>query len=86
MKVSAIIPSLYKVDGEYLRLCVESLRASGFDGEVIVVTNGTPVAEILNIKGVTRRLHTRDQGQCNAVNIGAQGATGEYLFIINSLL
>lgn len=84
MKVSAIIPSLYAVDKDYLKLCVESLRASGFDGEIIVVTNGTPTAEPLPFLGVTRRLHTRDQGQCNAVNIGAQGATGEYLFIINS--
>lgn len=84
MTVSAIIPSLYKVDGEYLKLCVESLRASGFDGEIIVVTNGTPTPEPLDVRGITRRLHTRDQGQCLAVNIGAQGATGEYLFIINS--
>lgn len=83
-KVTAIIPSLYKVDGDYLKLCVESLRDSGFDGDIIVVTNGTPTPEPLNIQGITRRLHTKDQGQCNAVNIGAQNATGEYLFIINS--
>ncbi len=82
--VTAIIPSLYKVDGNYLKLCVESLRSSGFKGEIIVVTNGTNTAEPLNIKGITTRLHTRDQGQCNVVNIGAQVATGDYIFVINA--
>lgn len=83
MKVTAIIPSLYEVDGAYLRLCVESLRSTT-DWDIVVVTNGTNTPEPLNIDGITQRLHTRDQGQCNAVNIGAQGATGEYLFIVNS--
>lgn len=82
--VTAIIPSLAnETTKPYLKLCVESLRASGFDGEIIVVTNGTKAPEPLDIKGITIRLHTRDQGQCNAVNIGAQVATGDYLFVIN---
>lgn len=83
MKVTAIIPSLYAVDKDYLKLCVKSLRATT-DWDIVVVTNGTPVAEPLPFKGVTSRLHTRDQGQCNAVNIGAQGANSDYIFIVNS--
>lgn len=83
-KYSVIIPSLASADTQpYLRLCVESLRASGFDGQIIVVTNGTKAPEPLNIDGITIRLHTSDQGQCNAVNIGAQMATGDYLLISN---
>lgn len=83
MKVTAIIPSLAGVDTDYLKLCVESLRAT-VDWDIVVVTNGTKTAEPLNIKGITTRLHTRDQGQNNAVNIGAQVATGDYLFVSNA--
>src|SRR3990167_9484498 len=83
-KYSIVIPSFYKVDRDYLQLCVESLRASGFDGEIIVVTNGTPTPEPLNIKGITRRLHTREQGQCIASNIGVSTATADWVMISNS--
>lgn len=85
MKVTAIIPSLANAETRpYLRLCVESLRATT-DWDIIVVTNGTKTAEPLNIDGITTRLHTRDQGQCNAVNIGAQlvSPDTDYLFIVN---
>lgn len=83
--VSVIIPSLYEVDGEYLKLCVESLRESGFGGQIIVVTNGVSAKPYLGeIKGISIHLHTRDQGQCNAVNIGAQIATGDYLLVSNA--
>ena len=41
MKVTAIIPSLAnETTRPYLRLCVESLRATT-DWDIIVVTNGT---------------------------------------------
>lgn len=80
---SIVIPTLAGVTEAYLKVCVESLRTSGFDGEIIVVTNGTSTPEPLNIKGITRRLHTRDQGQCNAVNIGIQNVTTEYVLISN---
>jgi hypothetical protein len=84
-KVTAIIPSLASEETRpYLRLCVESLRATT-DWDIIVVTNGAKSPEPLNIDGITMRLHTSDQGQCNAVNIGAQQAnpTTEYFFIAN---
>lgn len=83
-KYSVVIPSLYKIDKDYLKLCVESLRASGFDGEVIVVTNGTPLPEPLDIRGITKRLHTRDQGQCIATNIGVSAATSDWVLVSNS--
>lgn len=86
MKVAAIIPSLYEVDGKYLELCVTSLRDSGFQGDIIVVTNGIKVGMPLPFKGVTTRLHTRDQGQCIAVNQGASVVNPDvdYLFVINA--
>lgn len=86
MKIAAIIPSYVEKDADYLKLCVESLRESGFDGDIIVVTNGTKVGEPLDIQGITTRLHTREQGQCNAVNMGASvvNPSVEYLFVINS--
>lgn len=86
MKVTCVIPSLYEVDGEYLKLAVESLRATT-DWDIVVVTNGGKYKPDLSaIKGITVHLHTRDQGQCNASNIGAQVASPDtdYLFISNS--
>lgn len=82
--VSAVIPSLYEVDHEYLKLCVESLRESGFGGQIIVVTNGTSSKPVLDIKGVSVHLHTKQQGQCNAVNIGAQLVQSDYMMVSNS--
>lgn len=84
MNVSVIIPSLYEVDGEYLKLCVESLRATT-DWQIIVVTNGSKIKpDLTDIRGISTHLHTSDQGQCNAVNIGAQVAQGDYLMVSNS--
>lgn len=83
-KISVIIPSLYEVDGEYLKLCVESLRATT-DWQIIVVTNGNSAKPNLDhIKGISIHLHTRDQGQCVATNIGADVASGDYLMVSNS--
>lgn len=84
MKISVIIPSLYEIDKDYLKLCVESIRATT-DWQIIVVTNGTSSKPNLSdIKGISIHLHTRDQGQCNAVNIGAQLAHGDWLMVANS--
>jgi len=86
MKVSVVIPSLYEKDGEYLKLCVESLRATT-DWDIIVVTNGTETSPKLDhIHGITRHLHTRDQGQCIATNIGASAVSPDmdYIMVCNS--
>lgn len=82
MKYSIVIPSLYEVDKDYLELCVKSLRESGFDGQIIVVTNGSYNPS--SLKGVSVHLHTKQQGQCNAVNIGAQLVETEYMMVSNS--
>lgn len=88
-RVTAIIPSLVDVDKQYLKLCVESLRSSGFDGDITVVMNGSrdmnPLHDI-EIKGITKAIVTKQQGQCNAVNQGAKMVEGDckYLFVINS--
>ena len=87
MKYDVVIPSLYHVDGDYLKVCVESLRDSGFEGKIIVVTNGTPnKPDLKDIRGVTAHIHTTKQGQCAAVNIGAQFISddAEYMLISNS--
>ena len=80
-KVSVIIPSLYEVDHDYLKLCVESLQATT-NWDIIVVTNGTSDKPALPFKCI--HLHTKDQGQCNAVNIGANVAMGDYFLVSNS--
>lgn len=82
MKVAVIIPTMEK-NLEYLKLCVESLRAT-VDWDIIVVSNGGPHYPI-DIKGITTRLHTKTQGQCMAVNNGAQvvGPGTDYIFISN---
>lgn len=88
-KVTAIIPSLVDVDKGYLKLCVESLRESGFDGDITVVMNGTkdmnPLIDF-PIEGITKAIVTKQQGQCNAVNQGAKMVEGDckYLFVVNS--
>lgn len=85
-KVTAVIPSLYEVDHEYLKVCVESLRNTT-DWDIVVVTNGgRSKPDLSHIHGITVHIHTRDQGQGNAVNIGAQLAAPntDYLFISNS--
>lgn len=85
-KVAVIIPSLYEKDKEYLKLCVESLRAT-VDWQIIVVTNGSSAKpDLRHIKGISQHLHTRDQGQCIAVNIGAQvvNPSTEYIMVSNS--
>lgn len=85
-KVAVIIPSLAsETTKPYLKLCVESLRAT-VDWDIFVVTNGTKNKPYLgDIKGITNHLHTRDQGQCIATNIGAQLATPDtdFLFVTN---
>lgn len=81
-KVSVVIPSLFEHDGEYLKLCVESLRAS-VDWPIIVVTNGGKYQPI-NIKGVTKHLYNKAQGQCAAVNLGVQHVEPDTDFILVS--
>jgi len=84
MKYSVVIPSLAneKTVG-YLKLCVESLRESGFDGEIVVVTNGVPTPVPLNISGISKRMHTSGQGQCVATNIGVQVSSSDYILVSN---
>jgi glycosyltransferase involved in cell wall biosynthesis len=85
LKVAAIIPTLAHHTEDYLKVAVESLRATT-DWDIIVVTNGSKDKPSLgHIKGITNHIHTRDQGQCNAVNIGVQLAPPDtdYYFISN---
>ena len=85
-KVAVIIPTLAsEATMPYLKLCVESLRAT-VDWPIIVVTNGSSnKPDLKDIKGITTHLHTPKQGQCIASNYGAQIAPDgtDYLFIVN---
>lgn len=86
---AVVIPSLIDVDKPYLRVTVESLRASGFDGQIIVVANGSKNSKPLQegeIEGISTVLFTPKQGQCNAVNLGAQfvAPNTDYILVSNS--
>jgi glycosyltransferase involved in cell wall biosynthesis len=85
LKVAAIIPVLTGVAEDYTKLCIESLRATT-DWDIIVVSNGSgPKPDFTDVKGVTVHLHTRDQGQCHAVNIGVDWVNAaDYLFVVNN--
>lgn len=86
-KVTVVIPSLPQADRQYLKVCVESLRESGFDGDIIVVMNGTRDMDPLYdtpIQGITKKIVTKQQGQCNAVNAGAQLAEGDCKWLLVS--
>lgn len=84
MKVTVVIPTMMK-NKDYLKLCVESLRAT-VDWDIIVVSNGTKdMPNYSDIHGITTHLHTPQQGQCGAVNKGvvASSPTTDYVFISN---
>lgn len=71
--VSVVIPSLYETDKDYLKLCAESLKPTGW--EIIVITNGNEKSHYP---------HNEEQGQCKAVNRGAKIAKNDWLLISNS--
>jgi len=84
---SILIPSLVDVDKKYLKVCVESLRASGFDGDIIVMANGTRDLNPLHdtpIQGITKFNTTKQQGQCYAVNRCADLVEGKCKWIMVS--
>lgn len=83
MKVTVIIPTMEKTK-DYLKVCVESLRKT-VDWDIIVVSNGGNNYPLDDIAGITVRLHNKQQGQCGAVNVGAQivSKNTDYLFIVN---
>lgn len=82
-KVAVIIPTTERTL-PYLELCVRSLRAT-VSWDIIVVSNGTPTAYPIPKDLPARRAHTKDQGQCIAVNTGVQlvHPNTEYIFVSN---
>jgi len=84
-KISIVIP--VHNAGEYFRLCLESITASEMPpGEVIVVADGDSDGS-WNIAGefgakLLRIPHS--QGPARARNLGAQEASGDILFFIDS--
>lgn len=86
MTYSVVIPSLAnETTKPYLKLCVESLRESGFGGNIIVATNGDYKPDLKDIKGITVHTHSKRQGQCGAANAGAQlmNMADKYLMVCN---
>lgn len=81
MKVSVVIPTT-EWTKDYCELAVASLRAS-VDWDINVVSNGSETPYDLNV--AARRLHTKDQGQCIATNIGAQmiAPDADYIMVAN---
>jgi glycosyltransferase involved in cell wall biosynthesis len=84
MKVTVIIPTIQKNE-PYLRKTVESLRAAeaSKNWDIIVVSNGGPYYPLVDLKA-TRRLHITPQGQCIAVNYGAQLVSPDTKYIMVS--
>lgn len=87
MNYSVVIPSLANEQTKpHLKLCVESLRESGFGGSIVVVTNGgRENPDLSDIFGITIHQHTRTQGQCNAVNRGVEAVPSydKYVMVCN---
>lgn len=84
MKISVIIPTLEK-NKDYLKLCVESLRAM-VDWDIIVVSNGSKTTyDLDDVFGISKRYHTSQQGQCHATNIGVKQAEpdSDYIMVSN---
>jgi len=82
MKVAVIIPTLAGVGDEYAKLCIKSLRATT-DWDIIVVSNGDGTKPDFSNLGVTMHLHTKNQGQCNAVNVGVNAINADYVMVTN---
>lgn len=93
MTISVIIPAWNLWN--FTRACLESLSASTPPGilEVIAVDNGSSDATVTELDALGRGLfgssfrHVRletNQGFAKACNIGAQQASGEYLFFLNN--
>lgn len=82
MKVTVIIPTHAKTE-VYLRKTVDSLRAANVSKywDIIVVSNGGPWYPLKDLKA-TRRLHITEQGQCIAVNYGAQMVSADTTHIM----
>lgn len=84
-KVAVVIPVLAGVTDEYAKLCIQSLRATT-DWDIIVVSNGSKFRPDFGElrKSITMHLHTRSQGQCNAVDIGVNAAdSAEWILVSN---
>lgn len=83
MRIAVVIPVLAGVTEDYAKVCIKSLRATT-DWTIIVVTNGSKIKPDLSGIGATTHIHTRDRGQCNAVNIGMQlVSTADYALVSN---
>lgn len=81
--LTAVIPTLVDVDGDYMKLAVESLRTSGFDGDIIVVANGTKdMNPFRDTSGISKAITVRAQGQCIAVNNGVGMVEGDCRYIL----
>lgn len=88
-KFAVVIPSLVDIDKEYLKVCVKSLRDSGFKDQIIVVLNGSRDSMPMQREeqeGISTLLTTKVQGQCNAVNVGAQyiSPDTDYIMVSNA--
>lgn len=82
-KTSIIIP-VYLVGLHLLGMterCLDSLKASKYKGEVIIVDDGSPMALKTKYKVVERKTNG---GYAAAVNTGLQEATGDILIISNN--
>ena len=88
--ISFIVP-VYKVEGKYLRECIESLLAINYPGiEYIFVDDGSPdksgqiCEEYETIDKRVRVIHKKNEGVSVARNMGIDLAKGTYVTFVDA--
>ncbi|MBN8867459.1 MAG: glycosyltransferase family 2 protein [Solirubrobacterales bacterium] len=83
-RVAVVIPS-WNCLGD-LERCVESLRESDLDLELMVVDNGSTDGSVewLEAAGVPHRPLPRNLGFAPAVNVGIEATEAPYVFVLNA--
>jgi hypothetical protein len=82
MNVDVIVPTLYGVDEDYAKLCIESLLDTT-DWHIYQVVNNAPEYSVSSSSRITK-VYITEQGQCKAVNYGVEISNAESLFVTNS--
>lgn len=89
IQVSIVVP-VYKIQGEYIEQCVETLMKQSFQSiEVILVDDGTPddggaVCDKLSTKySNCKVIHQENQGVSHARNNGFSMAAGQWIMFVD---
>ena len=88
-KVSVLVP-VYRIPEDYLRACVDSLRAQTLkEIEIILVDDGSPDAcgaicdQVAEEDARIRVIHQKNAGLCAARNTGFRAASGDWFLFVD---